>query len=302
MPPRIYATADIGSNTVHLLIAQTDGRSVVRLDNQSFWLGLGEEVAETGEISKETIGELTAALTSFKKMSAERKAQSVYVFATEAVRKAKNHKEILTSISQKTGIEVDVISSEREAGLAVKGAMLDSFGEMPTAFFDIGGGSAQIAKVEASGITQLHSLPLGTGTLRVAAGIDDPVSPAAYDRLHERIDDQLSQLQNMLPVRRVVGGGGVARGIVRALHKDKDRLIERYEVDYLERTAKKLTHKILAKRFGVSSARAKTLFPGVSIIQKLMQVLDCGHVLISEFGIREGAVLEMTEGRIKPKS
>jgi exopolyphosphatase/guanosine-5'-triphosphate,3'-diphosphate pyrophosphatase len=170
---------------------------------------------------------------------------------------------------------------------------------MPTAFFDIGGGSAQIAKVDAAGITQLCSLPIGTGTLRVSIDLDDPVSPAVYDRMHRRLAQQLDPLGRLLPVKRVVGGGGVARGIMRALHPDKDRLIERYEIDYLEQTARKFASPVLSKRFGVSNARAKTLFPGVSIIQKLMQVLDCGHVLISEFGIREGAVLDMAQGRVK---
>ncbi|MEO7453947.1 MAG: hypothetical protein ABIV13_04205 [Fimbriimonadales bacterium] len=299
MPPGVYAAADIGSNTVHLLVAQTDGRGVVRLDNQSFWLGLGEEVATTGEISKEKQRELTAALESFKKISASRKTQAMYVFGTEAVRRAGNHKEVLTSIRQKTGIEVDVISSNREAELAVKGAMLDSFGEMPTAFFDIGGGSAQIARIEASGITRLHSLALGTGTVSVNLELGDPVSPAGYERLQRALNEQLEPLQDLQPVQRLVGGGGVARGILRSLHPDKDRLIERYEIDYLEKTARKFGSPKLSKRLRVSGARAKTLFPGVSVIRKLMDVLDCGHIVISEFGIREGAVLELAEGSLK---
>jgi exopolyphosphatase/guanosine-5'-triphosphate,3'-diphosphate pyrophosphatase len=298
MPPRTFATADIGSNTVHLLVAQTDGRGVVRLENQSFWLGLGEEVAANGEIGKEKQRELAAALTSFKKIAASRKAQAMYVFATEAVRRAANHKQVLTSIRQRAGIEVDVISSEREAELAVKGAMLDSFGEMPTAFFDIGGGSAQVARVEASGVTRLYSLPLGTGTISVKMGLEDPASPEAYQRFASTLDKHLDPLEALLPIRRMVGGGGVARGIMRSLHADKSRLIERYEIDYLEETARKTSSRVLSKRFGVSGARAKTLFPGVSVVRKLMDVLDCPHILISEFGIREGAVLELAEGKL----
>lgn len=299
MPPRTFATADIGSNTVHLLIAQTDGGGVVRLDNQSYWLGLGESVAVAGEIDKDKQRDLLSALVSFKKLASSRKAQAMYVFATEAVRRASNHKDVLTSIRQQSGIEVDVISPEREAELAVRGAMLDSIGEMPTAFFDIGGGSAQIARIEASGITALHSLPIGTGTLRVAVEMDDPVSPEAIARLHDVIDEALDPVRSIGPVKRVVGGGGVARGVLRALHPDRDRIVEKYEVDYLERTVGKLTARAVSRRFGIGTTRAKTLLPGVTVIARLLDIFSADHVLVSEFGIREGAVLELAEGGVK---
>lgn len=300
--PQTFATADIGSNTVHLLIAQTDGKAVVRLDNQSHWLGLGEAVAETGAIDKEKLRELVLALASFKKLAGERGASMLYVFATEAVRKASNHKDILTSISEKSRIDVQIISPQREAELAIRGAMLDSFGEMPTTFFDVGGGSAQIVRMDSFELTDFHSLPLGTGTLRSATKLGDVVTTDDMDRLYAHVDDALEPVRGHGKSRRLVGGGGVARGVLRALHPDRDRNIERFETEYLERSLIRLTARGAARRFSISTTRSRTLLPGIVVINRLLAMVGLESLLVSEFGIREGAVLEMAEGKIKAAS
>ena len=86
---RILGAADIGSNTVHLLVAATDGELVTRLDNLSEWVGLGEVVARSGFISNERIDHLLQALKECRRVAQSRKAESLYVFATEAMRAAK---------------------------------------------------------------------------------------------------------------------------------------------------------------------------------------------------------------------
>ena len=46
-----YAAADIGSNTVHLLVARLDEKGRLhRIENDSVWLSLGEIVSRLGEI------------------------------------------------------------------------------------------------------------------------------------------------------------------------------------------------------------------------------------------------------------
>ncbi|MEA2552526.1 MAG: exopolyphosphatase / guanosine-5-triphosphate,3-diphosphate pyrophosphatase, partial [Fimbriimonadaceae bacterium] len=83
---RIMAAADIGSNTVHLLVAGTDGELVTRMDNLSEWVGLGEVVARSGYISNERIEQLIQALKECRRVAQSRKAEKLYYFATEAMR------------------------------------------------------------------------------------------------------------------------------------------------------------------------------------------------------------------------
>src|SRR5262245_6235787 len=120
---QVYATADIGSNTVHLLIAEVDKLGVQRIDNRSEWVGLGETVALEKRIPKDGEQILIQLLGDFKSASKGLGAKQFYVFATEAVRAAENHKEVLFKIKKETGVEVDVISPRTEAEFGLRGAL-----------------------------------------------------------------------------------------------------------------------------------------------------------------------------------
>src|SRR5579871_1212230 len=142
---RVFAAADIGSNTVHLLIAETDGKSVTRLDNESIWVSLGETVTREGLVPPDLEANLIGSLRNFKRLAKARKAEYVYVFATEAMRLAKNHEDVIAKVLEDTGLVVDLISPRREAELGLLGTMLDSPHNVDLAL-EVGGGSAQISR------------------------------------------------------------------------------------------------------------------------------------------------------------
>ena len=55
MPDDVYAVVDIGSNTVHMLVARSDGVEVRRLDDVSDHLRLGADLELKGAISARKI-------------------------------------------------------------------------------------------------------------------------------------------------------------------------------------------------------------------------------------------------------
>jgi len=87
---RVLATADIGSNTAHLLVADVTGDRMKRLANLSEWLSLGEVVSRLGRIPKPLEDQLVTSLAGFKRAATQLKAERLYVFATEAMRQAEN--------------------------------------------------------------------------------------------------------------------------------------------------------------------------------------------------------------------
>ncbi|RYG28711.1 hypothetical protein EON81_28050, partial [bacterium] len=105
---RTFAAADIGSNTAHLLVARTDGEIVMRVDNLNEWIPLGEVVARRGEIPRETAESLLLAMREFRRIAEAKGSESLYVFATEAVRVARNSEAVLKAIRRETGVIVDV--------------------------------------------------------------------------------------------------------------------------------------------------------------------------------------------------
>ena len=296
---RTLAAADIGSNTVHLLVAATDGELVTRLDNLSEWVGLGEVVARSGFISNERIEHLLQALKECRRVAQTRKAESLYVFATEAMRSAKNYEAVLQKIQIDTGIKVNVISPRREAELSLKGSQLDVEGASPEIFFEVGGGSAQIALIKKGKVSDHVSLPIGTGRVIAQSGLSNPCPKGTREAAEQYILETLSTAD--LPkehARVAVASGGVARGLMRAIHPDGEKSVFREELDYIVWSTSRLSTDRIGSRFGVKQRRAQTLLPGAIVYRALMDKFQVSEITVSEFGVREGAILEMAKGKI----
>jgi exopolyphosphatase/guanosine-5'-triphosphate,3'-diphosphate pyrophosphatase len=296
---RILAAADIGSNTAHLLVAATDGSLVMRIDNYNEWIPLGEMVAKTGGVPKEQGQQLVSAVKEIKRICKDKQCPSLFVFATEALRVAANRDQVIKKIHAETGVVVELISPTREAELSYLGIGLDTRNLHPDILFEVGGGSVQIARIENNAITETQSLPLGTGRLVAEAEIRYPSTDLSMRKLKNYIDSTLAGCTlNFTPEVAVVSGG-VARGLWRALHPDGDKLLQLEEIEYMAWSAPRLPRDRIVTRFNVKNRRAGTLLPGALVYQALLKRFSLKEMVVSEFGIREGAVLKMAAGEIE---
>ena len=297
---RIIAAADIGSNTAHLLVAATDGDIVMRIDNLNEWIPLGELVARKGEIPRDYVDELVGVMKEFRLVAKSKRASKLYVFATEAMRTAKNHADVLKRIKTETGVDVDLITPQREAELSFIGVRLDTREIDPGLMFEVGGGSAQVAVVTSKEIVEEVSLPLGTGRIIAESGIKNPCPPETKQRARDYIEKKLQGCKlGSGGKSQAIVSGGVARGLWRALHPDGDKLLMREELEYLIWATERLSVERIIERFNVKPKRAGTLLPGALVYHALMEKFGLTEIMVSEFGVREGAVLEMALGRVK---
>ncbi len=294
---RIFAAADIGSNTIHLLIAETTRTGVRRLYNESDWLSLGEVVSREGKIPEPLIERLLTTMAAYKAAILTYKAQDSYVFATEAMRVAANHEEVIKRIRVEVGIPVDLISPSREAELSYQGIQLDCSGAEPMVLIEVGGGSAQLAWCDHGTVQQSSSLALGTGRLISDSGLTYPCPTDALDRLASLIRGQMAALPAEGKPQRVVACGGVARGIWRAIHPDGYPEIHRQELEYVAWSAARLPIDKVAQRFNVKSKRAATLVPGSKVFLEILNRYGIDSMTVSEYGVREGAIRELMTGR-----
>lgn len=296
---RTFAAADIGSNTAHLLVAATDGELVMRVDNLNEWIPLGEVVARQGEIPKDIIEQLVLAMKEFRRVADSKKADSLYVFATEGMRMARNHDAVIKKILKETGVVVEIIAPARESELSLSGVQLDTRNIGATMLFEVGGGSAQIGVLDGMKFIERASLPLGTGRIIAESGIKNPCPAYALQAATKYVKDQLQKLPFTHAGGIAVVSGGVGRGLWRALHPDGDKLLHRFEIEYLLNAVSKLPLDRIGSRFNVKSKRAGTLLPGAIVYAALMDHFNLEEAVVSEFGVREGAILEMAAGKIK---
>lgn len=299
--PRILAAADIGSNTAHLLIASVEGGQVTRISDTNEWLALGEKVSRVGHIPADDAILLRKTLKAFRRLAHLHNAEGLYIFATEAIRKARNSTDIL-AVLEREGMPVEVIEGRREAEFGLLGAWADCAqpGENHV-MIEVGGGSVQIANITGGNrptINTEHSLPLGTGALRAKLKLTHPTSDSQLMELRKVVKETIEPL--VQPAISVFGVGGVARGLWRALHPDGDQHICLEELEYLIWATRRLTDNEISARFNIKLRRAVTLLPGAVVCATLLGCADQTQMRVSRFGVREGAILEMAKGRIKP--
>ena len=84
----------------------------------------------------------------------------------------------------------------------------------------------------------------------------------------------------------------------RALHPDLGQVIHRKELEYLAWSASRLGLKAVSERFSVKSKRAATLVPGSYVYLALLERLGFEEMRVSAYGVREGAVLEISQGKV----
>lgn len=274
---------------------------MTRISDSNEWLSLGEVVTRTGGIPPQSEALLLKTFRAFQRLAHLHEATGMYVFATEAMRKASNSKQVLANLAE-IGIPIDLIDGRREAELGLRGSWIDCSQRVENLLLaEAGGGSVQVAQVNAKGslplITDERSLPLGTGTLIGALGITQPADDNQIKALVEHVERNLEPVATKADA--VIGVGGVARGVWRALHPDGDPFVHEEEIDYLIWATKRLTSEGVSKRFNVKLKRAATLLPGAVIYRTILRCSGQNHLKVSRYGVREGAILEMAEGKIR---
>src|SRR5437870_4425930 len=114
-PGPVVAVADLGSNSLRLLAAASDGRSVVPLAEQSERLRLGADIARLGRISDENIARSVEVVRGFVEIATGLGAPPPLLVATEAIRAAANSADFVTALEAATGQPLQVLTHAREA-------------------------------------------------------------------------------------------------------------------------------------------------------------------------------------------
>jgi exopolyphosphatase/guanosine-5'-triphosphate,3'-diphosphate pyrophosphatase len=159
------AIVDIGSNSVRLVVYAGAPRTPSVVFNEKVLAGLGEGLAETGELSPRSWERAMAALKRFALLIAQMKVPKTRVLATAAVRDASNGDAFLEEV-RALGFTPTVISGREEGVLAGEG-VLSGIPDADGVVGDLGGGSLELAHVSGGKVHDSISLPLGV--LRVGA-------------------------------------------------------------------------------------------------------------------------------------
>ena len=167
MPDPRFASLDVGSNTVRLLLAERTRRGWVRpLRIERSITRLGGDFSADGNLDEKAMRRTLEALAAFAALLRHEGVEKIFAVGTGVLREAKNGKAFLEQVRKHTGLPLRIVSGEEEAVLMLKG-VLGSLPETTSSRIvsDVGGWSTELVWVAGQEPRKMQSVPIGTVAL-----------------------------------------------------------------------------------------------------------------------------------------
>jgi exopolyphosphatase / guanosine-5'-triphosphate,3'-diphosphate pyrophosphatase len=287
------AALDIGSNTVHVLVADVVRGKLVDVGHYVEMPELGPQVAKRGAIGSRA----RVALRALRKVVAEAATHHydhLIACATEAVREAKDGPAFVKQASEVVGAPVRIISGKKEAQLSFIGAASRHAIRREWVLVDMGGGSTEIVIAEGHRMLRSASLPIGSGVL-AATYLTDPPRPEQRARLRRAALRELAGAPDG-DVERLVATGGTASNLPSVLaRRNPPTVLTTHDLLTCETRldGKRAGH--LAAQFGLPASRIKALRAGVEALLLLLDWYGLALLHVSHEGLRHGMQIAYLE-------
>ena len=311
---RRRAILDVGTNSVKVLVADTDEHGVVPVWESSEQTRLGRGFYETQILQPEAIEATAQAASRFAEIARSMGAETVRAIATSAARDAINRLDLLAALQKATGVETEVISGETEADWAFAGvASTPGWASDRILVLDVGGGSTEFI-LGANGHSEFRT-SLALGSVRWLEKLqpgDNPTADALNGcrlALREFLRRELKQslgtllTDHGLPHRTVgVGGSTALLALIHLGSHDFDRAqIEAtvFRPDQLSLLVEKLWSLPLTQRRllpGLPSERADVILIGAAIYEAIVDVFSLPSLGVSLRGLRFAGLMDGTGG------
>lgn len=289
--PSIAAAVDLGSNSVHALVAAETADGLEPIVDESVFLGLGDAAHDGAPLPAAKRDELIAALAGYAATARDLGAAEILFLGTEPLRRAANAASIVQAVGVDAGGPLFVLSHEEEAYLTLIGVTGGHAVTHGTLVVDIGGGSSEFAVVEPDGPSTATGLRLGSARLTRAHLRHDPPDPAEVAAMVEDARTTLADAPHARP-REVVGVGGTASNLVKLLPAAiDDRMLTRDRLAEIQRILAREPAAETAGRHAINPTRARLLPAGAAIVEALLERYGLEAMRASEASLREGAVL-----------
>jgi exopolyphosphatase/guanosine-5'-triphosphate,3'-diphosphate pyrophosphatase len=287
------AAVDIGSNTVHSLVAD-----VVRgkLEDVAHYVEepeLGPYVARTGAIGSRSKVAIQA-LRSVVEQARGHGFEVLIAGATQAVRQATDRDAFIREASRAIGVPVHIIPPDREAELSFLGVASRHAVRREWAMVDLGGGSTEVVIGRGQAMVRSATLLIGSGVL-AATYLSDPPKPEERARLRKAALRELTNAPDG-EVERLVATGGTASNLPMVLTRRNpppvlttaDLLTCEARLDG-ERAAQ------VAQSVKLPPSRVKAMRAGVEALLLLLDWYGLAVLQISHQGLRHGMLLAYLE-------
>jgi exopolyphosphatase/guanosine-5'-triphosphate,3'-diphosphate pyrophosphatase len=278
------AVIDIGTNTVKLLVAEVNDGVVTHRYFRDVASRLGEGAEQNGQLSPLAIARTVSAIKAFTAEARQHGAQQLVALTTSAARDAKNRDEFLRAVREECGLEVHLITGEREAELIFRGVTSDPvWANKPVLVMDVGGGSAEFIQGCGGEIEKHQSLPVGAVRMMEKFGQDDFAGMIEF--LRTKLFAALAGY--CLEGRQMIGTGG---GIVTVSRIMNCSTLTMEDVRTLVAQLNAMPVEERRRVPGLPADRADIIVAGGAVFMVAMEILGARELTVSRRSIRDGVL------------
>ena len=284
---RPIAIVDIGSNSVRLVIYESQYRNAATWQNEKSICAIGRDMVTTGRLHAEGCAAALEALARFRMIADGLKVDLREAVATAAARDASNGAEFIARAERAWGSSIRILAGEDEARIAAEGVVA-GIPEASGLVADLGGGSLDMVTVKGGRTGDAWTLPFGPLRLMDQAK-GDP------DKARDIVDKGLKNISG-LSSTALYAVGGIWRSLARVdmeehhypLHVLQHYIIPRGRALRLCKVLAGLSRESVRKIKVVSKRRAESLPYGAVVLERLLLAGEIKDVVISAYGLREG--------------
>ncbi|HUY60983.1 MAG TPA: hypothetical protein VMW49_03820 [Candidatus Dormibacteraeota bacterium] len=304
------AALDVGSNTLHLLVARLRAGELEARRHAVLLSHLGPHVAAHGRLGPEQVERTASQVAALVALARDVGAAPIRLAATAAVRLAADRRALQAAVRQHTGLPLAILTGEVEARLSFLGATRGAgvAASVPVVVIDLGGGSTEVVLGEGGSPTHLVSLPIGSGLLLREHAFDDPPTPAQRAAATSTIRGHLAGLPPGRP-QLAVATGGTAANVPALLGAPRPReggdgtlrlsppapaRAARLGLDDLRAAGARTDAEpsaVVAAATGLHPDRVRLLQAGTQLLLAVLEHYRLDALTVTDCGVRDGLLL-----------
>ena len=283
-----YATIDIGSNAVRLLISniyvkngkdfEATKNSLVRVP-----LRLGQDAFGLGKIKEKNIKKLIDLIQSFVLLMKVNDVKKYLAYATSALRCSENSHFIVERIKKKTGLSLEIISGNKEAKLIAKNKIFQN-NEKLFCIIDVGGGSTELTLLKNNIILKSKSFKIGGVRL-----MNNLVSAKVWNGFTFWVKNNLKNLN----IESVVGFGGNINKIFKLSGNNNEKPLSLRKITLTLNKLESLNFEEKSIDLKLNPDRLDVIVPAGRIYEYIIKEISAKEIWVPKLGLADGMVYEL---------
>jgi len=293
------AAIDIGTNSIHMIVAEAKSRGYRVVDREKEMVQLGLSSLDGQPLTENAMERGVQSIAHMAEIAKRWNADEVIAVATSAVREAPNRREFLRRVRDSAGIKVRVISGEEEADYIFRAVRSAVDIALSTALcIDIGGGSAEVIVGTAEEIYFTASEPLGSLRLAQRFNLADRPDHAAITECRKAVLERAAKIRKR--IRRIgvdmaIGTSGTILALA-GICSDRESsangllTLEHSRLANVIPALAAMTAEERKAKFNIDEKRAGTIVAGAIALEGIMSALEVASLLACPVAIREGII------------